>query len=132
MVNPAIPTTIYAGDDSCPPAQDFECGGDFATSTDGGASFSTINVGDHDLYSLAIDPFTPTTIYAGTNVGAFKSTNGGAGWSAINSGLPVTIDSVGFPITDVVQTLAIDPSAPATIYAGTGAGVFKSINGGAT
>ena len=29
-----------------------------------------------------------------------------------------------------MSALAIDPSAPATLYAGTGGGVFKSTNGG--
>src|SRR5678815_1934026 len=38
--------------------------------------------------ALAIDPSTPATVYAGTySGGVFKSTDGGASWSAINSGL---------------------------------------------
>ena len=74
--------------------------------------------------SLTIDPSTPATLYAGTaGFGAFKSTNGGTSWSAVNSGLTARF----------VHTLAIDPSTPATLYAGTnGGGVFKSTNGGAT
>src|SRR5712692_9337422 len=41
--------------------------------------------------ALAIDPQTPSTLYAGTaNDGVFKSTTGGASWSAANNfGLPV-------------------------------------------
>ena len=51
----------------------------------------------------------------------FKSTNGGATWSAVNTGLTDTY----------VNALAIDPATPATLYAGTwGGGVFKSTNGG--
>ena len=43
-----------------------------------------------------------------------------------------TIVYAGLILTDV-SALAIDPSAPATLYAGTaGGGVFKSANGGAT
>ena len=35
---------------------------------------------------LAIDPSAPATLYAGTEGnGVFKSTNGGAGWLAVNS-----------------------------------------------
>jgi photosystem II stability/assembly factor-like uncharacterized protein len=70
-----------------------------------------------------IDPATPTTLYAGAwGGGVFKSTNGGANWSAFNSGLTDTD----------VQALAIDPTTPTTLYAGTwGGGVFKSTNGGA-
>ena len=40
--------------------------------------------------ALAIDPVTPATLYAGTDSnGVFKSTNGGASWSAVNTGLTV-------------------------------------------
>jgi photosystem II stability/assembly factor-like uncharacterized protein len=53
----------------------------------------------------------------------FKSTDGGTTWSAVNSGLTNT----------AVFALAIDPTTPNTLYAGTGGGgVFKSTNGGAT
>jgi hypothetical protein len=52
----------------------------------------------------------------------FKSTNGGANWSAINNGLTNTY----------VWALAIAPQTPSTVYVGTwGGGVFKSTNGGA-
>jgi hypothetical protein len=45
----------------------------------------------------------------------FKSTNGGANWSAVNTGLTNTD----------VRALAIDPTTPTTLYAGTyGGGVF--------
>ena len=66
--------------------------------------------------ALAIDPATPTTLYAGTyRGGVFKSTNGGGNWSAVNTGLTNTD----------VYTLAIDPITPTTLYAGTwGGGVF--------
>jgi len=37
--------------------------------------------------ALAINPSTPSTIYAGTNDGVFKSTSGGASWTAANTGL---------------------------------------------
>jgi photosystem II stability/assembly factor-like uncharacterized protein len=71
---------------------------------------------------IAIDPSTPQTIYAGTNgAGVYKSTDGGATWNQVNTGL-----------TDLsVQVLTISNSSPATLYAGciTG-GVFKTTNGG--
>lgn len=37
--------------------------------------------------SLAIDPASPATLYAGTYGGVFKSTNGGASSSAAHAGL---------------------------------------------
>jgi hypothetical protein len=67
------------------------------------------------VQALVIDPVTPTTLYAGTaGGGVYKSTDGGASWSALNNGL-ADID---------VEALAIDPVTPSIIYAGTlGGGV---------
>ena len=79
------------------------------------------------IYALAIDPATPSTLYAGTyGRGVFKSANGGASWSAANTGLTNTN----------VRALAINPATPSTLYAGTWddvsvGGVFKSTDGGA-
>ncbi|WP_205750431.1 IPTL-CTERM sorting domain-containing protein [Diaphorobacter sp. HDW4B] len=70
--------------------------------------------------AFAVDSSTtPSTLYVGTDGGGvFKSTNGGAQWSAVNTGLT----------SRYVYTLAIDSG---TLYAGTdGGGVFKSVNGG--
>ena len=95
-------------------------------STNGGGNWSAVNTGlspDAGILALAIDPTTPTTIYAGTAIGArlYKSTNGGGSWSAANIGLS------GLS----VESLVIDPTSPTTLYAGTyEGGVFKSKNGG--
>ena len=64
--------------------------------------------------ALVVDPVTPTTLYAGirSGGGVFKSTNGGANWSAVNTGL-----------NSFIQALAVDPVTPATLYAGTYGGV---------
>src|SRR5438445_13664732 len=91
--------------------------------------------GTGNIAALAIDPLTPTTLYAGTcDRGLFKSTDGGASWTATG-------------LTNIsVSALAIDPKTPTTLYAGavtvdcaTGAllppveaGVFKSTDGGAS
>src|SRR5437667_448603 len=41
--------------------------------------------------ALAIDPQTPTTLYASSSGGSvFKSTDGGGNWSAVNTGLDTT------------------------------------------
>lgn len=77
---------------------------------------------------LAIDPTYTSTVYAGTNQGVYKSTNGGNSWSAMNTGIP---SGKGY-----IYAFAIDPSKPSTIYAGinypygAGGGVYKSIDGG--
>ena len=76
------------------------------------------------IFTLAIDPVTPTTLYAGTfGGGIFKTTTGGMHWTAVNTGLT----------NPEVSAMAIDPNTPDTIYAGTLAwpgGMFKSTNGG--
>ncbi len=77
-----------------------------------------------DTRALAIDPTTPSTVYAGSyGRGVIKSLDRGGSWSETNAGLT----------SDLVLSLAIDPSAPATIYAGTQqGGICKSTNGGKT
>jgi hypothetical protein len=70
--------------------------------------------------ALAVDPETPTTLYAGTDGGGvFKTTDGGASW---NAGLT----------NRMVLALALDPQTPTTLYAGTYGGVFKTTDGGAS
>lgn len=87
------------------------------------AAWQPVNNGLYggSVTALAVNPDTPATLYAGTNGGVFKSTNGGANWAAINTGLT----------NQGIQDLSINPSIPTTLYAGTGGpGVFKSTTGG--
>ncbi len=88
--------------------------------------WTTHGPGSGSVGALAIDPTTPSTMYAAYLATAggsvFKSTNGAGTWGAA---------SVGLPNTDV-YALAIDPLTPRTLYAATnGAGVFKSSDGAA-
>lgn len=66
----------------------------------------------------------PALVYAGTLGGLFASSDGGDTWQRKVAGLPSGIDSS-------INTLAVDPSSPSTLYAG-GVGLFKSVNGGET
>jgi hypothetical protein len=72
------------------------------------------------VYALAIDPFTPATLYAGTYRGVFKSANGGANWTDVGLG------------TSVFEVLAIDPSTPSTVYTASYQNIYKSTNAGAS
>src|SRR5713226_562893 len=73
-----------------------------------------------DVLTLLADPGNPSRIYAGTWAGgAFKSEDGAATWREINDGLDV----------HYVFSLAIDPSRPEVVYAGS-VGVFKSVDAG--
>ncbi len=95
---------------------------------DGGAShWTSIGPDGGTVNTVAIDPDTPATVYAGTWGSVLKSTNGGENWTAMNTGLT----SINVNSLVNVYALAIDPNTPATVYAGTyGGGVFKSTNGG--
>jgi hypothetical protein len=59
-----------------------------------------------EVWSLAIDPQSLATLYAGTDIGGvFKSTNGGDTWAF--SGL----------INETIFSIVIDPQSPQTLYA---------------
>jgi ligand-binding sensor domain-containing protein len=73
--------------------------------------------------SVAIDPLTPSTVYAGANGGVLRSTTGGTSW---------TLHTAGLPPYAFVQVLAIDPLTPTTVYAGADDGVYRSLDGGTT
>ena len=114
-VDPQASRTVYA-------ASDLDTSDDPARigvykSTDGGGSWTAVNDGltNRDVHALAIDPHTPTTIFAGTSGGVFRSMNGGASWTAMNDGLT----------SRSIRALTIDPRAPANLYAGTAGGVFR-------
>ena len=71
---------------------------------------------------LAIDPLDSETLYAGADGGIFKSTDGGRNWTVLDAGREAT----GWN-----EVLVLDPSNPATLYAGAGeAGVIKSTDSG--
>jgi photosystem II stability/assembly factor-like uncharacterized protein len=73
--------------------------------------------------SLVFDPLTPTTLFAGTKDGIYKSTDAGSTWQLLNAELT----------TRERMDLVIDPLTPATLYVGlANRGVFKSTDGGAS
>jgi hypothetical protein len=58
--------------------------------------------------ALAVDPISPTTLYAGgVGFGVIKSTDGGGIWSTANTGLP---------LDGQVGELVIDPHTPGILY----------------
>ena len=125
-VDPKRPGTVYAGfSSSC------EVWG-VVKSVDSGAHWAPINTGFppsmivdgscvlHRVRVLVVDPVTPAIVYAGTDIGIFKTTDNGDHWAATNGGL-----------ADLqITALAIDPQTPATVYAATAVGVYKSVDGG--
>jgi photosystem II stability/assembly factor-like uncharacterized protein len=97
--------------------------------------FRPVNTGVYGgpVSSLALAPAAggaPMTLYAGTPVGVFKSTNNAGTWTSASFGLDAP-----------ALTLAVDPTAPSNVYAAPSAGsastgtvtyfVKKSTNAGA-
>jgi len=101
-------------------------------SADGGATWSSTGPPDAFLLSLAIDSLNATTIYVGSASGTagpgkvFKTSDGGAGWTDVSNGLSTA------PSTGAVLSLAVDPVTDGVVYAGTDAGLYKSVNAGAS
>ena len=116
------------------------------------------------VLTLAVDPSNSSVLYAGTQLGVFKSVNGGQQWQLTGQANPATAPIIGNAIVvhpsnpniiyvgsqfggifrsedggQSYQTtagifncidIAIDPVTPATIYAASMQGAFKSVNGG--
>ena len=124
-VDPTNASIIYAG----------TYGSGIYKSTDGGNSWTAINKGltsslllpiayDDALWTntIVIDPTNNSIIHAGTDGdGAYKSTDGGQNWIAINND----------GLTDSkIFSLAVDPTNTSIIYAGTYGVIIKSTDGG--
>ncbi len=116
-VDPVEPANVYVGgtvrNGRCPE-------GCYAfRSTDAGESWACMSAaGGASL--LEIDPRDPSILYA-FNGHLLKSVDRGIQWLQVGQGLPESLLS-----------LAVDPSATSTLYAGTREGVYKSVDGGAT
>ncbi len=93
-------------------------------STDGAGSWFPANCGlSGQMRDLDIDSVDTSTLYVASDLGVFKTTDGGSSWALSNAGL-TNLD---------VRAVAVAPSNPSVVYAGTlGGGVFQSFNGGVT
>jgi photosystem II stability/assembly factor-like uncharacterized protein len=91
-------------------------------STDGGASWQAMNSGLplapsdwSGVVALVIDPQNSNNLYVAAGGKVFRSTEAAANWTDVSAGLTGTN----------VTSLAMDPTDPETIYAGTtGGGIF--------
>jgi uncharacterized protein (TIGR03437 family) len=132
VINPQDPNVMYAAGVS---------GGVWKT-TNGGQAWTPIGdkLANITVSSLVLDPTNPNVIYVGTGegvsvfeqdtggdfrgVGIFKSADGGANFTLLES-----TKNQNFHF---VNDLVISPSNNQRLYAGTRAGVFRSIDGGST
>ena len=113
VVDPISPGTVYAG----------TAEGGLLKSSDGGASWTRAGLSDTPVFALAIDPGTPSLLYALTSTGLSKSANGGATWTLLlTNGSHPSWGLIERPISWMVGTLALarraDPALPPTVYAG--------------
>ncbi len=70
---------------------------------------------------VAMQPGSPSTLFAGTMLGLFRTTDSGAHWIELTNGL----------VAHYAAAIAFDPSTPTTVYAARhGGGLYKSTNGG--
>ena len=123
-IDPMTPNTLYAGTNllltSVAGLSAISDDGGVFKSTDAGVSWFATGLTKSSVSALAINTLAPTILHAGIRGGVAKSVDAGAAWATVD-----------LPTNPEVAALAIHPSAPNTIYAGTyRAGVFKSIDGG--
>lgn len=136
-VDPQVSDTLYAAqlDGGLMAGQMFK-------SVNGGANWNASNTGlpaDCFVRAIIVDPQTSQTLYVGTSngdtgCGIYKSLDGGGHWSPVNNGLPDA--SNPGPLVRI-NTLAIDPQTPSTLYAGSGSffagdgvGLYKTVDSG--
>lgn len=82
-------------------------GGGVYKTVDGANSWSLANIGITSTFigALRVDPVTTTTVYAGTDAGYFKSTDGGATWNA----------GANQFASSTILDFAVDPKNPAHV-----------------
>ncbi len=127
-INPSSPDTMYTAG---------VAGGIWKT-TNGGSSWSPLNdlMNNMAVTTIIIDPNNHDTLYAGTGEGffnidavrgdgIFKSTDAGLTWTHLDT-------TSNNPDFHYVNKLAINSHNPNQVYTATRAGVFRSIDGGAS
>ena len=117
LVDPKVPSTVYAG--TC------TASAGIYRSVDGGTTWlpfdSGMKIVGICVRSLAAQPGPQGAVFAGTvNPGLFRLAAGADTWQLSSTG-PAN-----------VAALWIDPSEPATVWAGGFAGLFRSDDGGGT
>ncbi len=125
IVDPGKQGLVYAGQ-----------GGAVSASRDGGTTWSSSNI-PYDcsdlclaaITSLALDPASPSTIYAGVDADydypgpdqLFKSTDSASTWNVSDRGLETWSS---------VYALAVDPDDSTRVLAATSSGIFLSLDSG--
>ncbi len=119
-IDPKNPDVIYAGTTHLP-----------WRTMDGGKTWDSIHTGmvdDSDVFSIYVDPNSPTKIFASACSGIYSSDDRGDLWHKL-LGIPNTSRR-----THVVRFEPGDccgaPNVPGAVFAGTTLGLFRSLNDG--
>lgn len=114
-IDPAYPATVYAGTK----------GDAVYKSHDGGQRWASMRSGLDDatitsvVNQFLVDPADAQHMFLATTMGVFETKNGGEQWTKRMEGMKEVL---------MVVTLAMDPTRPSILYAGTSGGVYKSID----
>jgi photosystem II stability/assembly factor-like uncharacterized protein/N-acetylneuraminic acid mutarotase len=109
-IDPSVPSTLYASSIG------------ISKSWNAGASWFPMNFAlSVYVTALTVDPSQSNFVYAGTQQGVFRSSDGGNRWEQLQDGLPMLL------VTDIV----VDPSKSSNVYVSTeDKGVYKSSDRG--
>src|SRR6267142_1594246 len=122
--NSVAPQTVFAAADTVYKSTDGGLTWNISDTGVGGVSFVS-SLSGRGLGGVQTDPTDPSIVYAATvNKGMFKSIDGGASWSAINTGLPANLSGKG-------GNFRIAASNTSVLYVQTGGLLYKTIDGGA-
>ena len=115
-VDPTNPDIVYAG--GWYDKGDWEWTAGLFKTTDGGSNWTEIGSSiSGEIYTLSIDPFDASRIYAGTVEGVYVSTDGGSSWQSPKQRLNVSC-------------IVSDPTTIDCLFVGTSTGVYASEDGG--
>ena len=121
-VDPSNPSTLWFG------------GLYLYKSSNSGASFSDVTSGGAtvhvDHHAIAFDPQTPGTMYSGNDGGIWRSTNGGATWSTLNTNLSVTQFYPGISVNAATATEILGGTQDNGTEAWSGNAAWQQISGG--
>lgn len=128
VMHPGDPRILWAG----------TSGAGIFKSADGGASWVPARQGLTSLYTraLAVSPSRPQVLYAAAGVsltleGVFRSVDGGLTWERRLACDVQPLPCCGCVPLAHLAALVVHPREPRVVYAATGRGLFKSVDGGA-
>ena len=85
-----------------------------ATARAGVDRFTNISPEGTEIFALAVDRLQPSTVYAGSTAGVFKSLDAGESWAMV---LDTGTAARGSTQVGRITSLAIDPKHSSTVYA---------------